>query len=160
MPVDIERATYALNEALMPYIVARSSFDDVDDTVEFLVTEIQDSGIELATDSKDDVDARTLEELDSHPLTSLFRIHLCDLMDVPSNDVPFVLEDFLDIYQRGIPEVDEEEEEENERICELCERPAPLTEHHLIPRTEHALMIKRGIFTQADCKQGSMHVNI
>jgi hypothetical protein len=142
----------------MPYIVAQTSFDDVDDTVEFLVTEIQSSGIELASDVKDDVDTRTLEELEAHPLTSILRTHLCNLMDVPANDVPFILEAFLDTYQRGMPEVDEEEDDDrpNERICELCERPAPLTVHHLIPRSEHALMIKRGIFTQTECTQSTL----
>ncbi|KAJ3293558.1 hypothetical protein HK104_004373 [Borealophlyctis nickersoniae] len=42
-------------------------------------------------------------------------------------------------------------------VCELCERPMPLTFHHLIPRATHKKLLKRGLFTKQEmCTRGVM----
>ena len=42
--------------------------------------------------------------------------------------------------------------------CELCERYAHLTVHHLLPKSEHKRVIKRGLFTQLDCERNVIRI--
>lgn len=118
--------------------------------------------------------ARTLEELEVHSLTSVLAAHLVDLFQIQANDVALLIDEILDAYddddeqqlddekntdkQRETVEYDDHTGKRlaKQKVCELCERPAPLTIHHLIPRSEHALLVKRGLFTQIDCECGEV----
>ena len=180
--MDIRRVQWALNHVLIQYTITSPTTidpDDFEDVIEFLTDECRQSGINLDTylgptttgdgekveDESDSsvASTRTLEELDNHPLTNLIHHHLVTLLEIHSDQVPLVIDEVLDAYQRGPPQGDDNLEESLEvlgsNVCELCERPVALTEHHLIPRTEHALMIKRGIHTQIECKLFYAHIH-
>ena len=46
-------------------------------------------------------------------------------------------------------EEDDTETRVDDGCCEMCERPVPLTRHHLIPRETHTRMLKRGVEREA-----------
>lgn len=167
--MDEGRLSWALKTSLMPY-TARSDPEDLEDVIQFLVSECMESGLSLPTadttasqdeNTEEEVIQKqrihTLEELLSHPLTSILEPHLVDLLNIPPQEISFVVDEFLDAYWQGVPDDAAQEGSSNvspngARLCELCERPATLTEHHLLPRTEHALLVKRGQATLTECE--------
>jgi len=166
--MDEDRLGRALSSSLSLYL-RKNDPEDADDVIQFLVSECLDSGVELPVPPLEDTDVDTasfieerretltLEEVLSHPITSILEPHLVDLLQVPPTEIPLVIDEFLDVYWQGVPDATDEDYASSrsnavDKVCELCERPATLTEHHLLPRTEHALLIKRGLATLNDCR--------
>lgn len=89
-----------------------------------------------------------LTELEEHILTSTLRESLQDLLDVENYALlaATVIEFFFSLSDGSIDEGGAEELLDRDQ-CELCERKMPLTAHHLIPRSLHTSLAKRGFFT-------------
>ena len=138
----------ALQNALQLALVGHLTDDDAGETVTFLAEEVLKSGISICTTD----DPRTLDDLSSHPLTSVLEGFLHDLFGISEPESLYIVDEILDILQRPAVSSDEVPlDVPTSRECELCERMAALTVHHLIPRTEHALLVKRGLFTIDEC---------
>ena len=138
----------ALQNALHLALNGHLTDDDASETVTFLADEVVKSGISIHTSD----DPRTLDDLSAHPLTSVLEGFLHDLFGISEPDSLYLVDEILDVLQR--PAVSSDEVLLNvstTKECELCERMAALTVHHLIPRTEHALLVKRGLFTIHEC---------
>jgi hypothetical protein len=151
-----EALAWALRDSLARYATSTTP-DDFDDIIEFLASECELSGLDLDASSSYTESDRTLEYLLAHPLTAVLQEHLVDLLGVSPPDIPLAVDEILDAYASGTfskrvpsmclnalttpagpPAVVEQVASgrgDGPRICELCERPTALTEHHLIPRT-------------------------
>ena len=156
--MDADRLREAMLIILSSLSSTKNDPDDLAEIVDFLVSETQESNVDLpllepSSLSKATPAPRSLEELDSMPIVSILGPHLVDLLDVSPQHVPIVIDEILDHYVRGPPTAldTEDFQKAKDRLCELCERPATLTEHHLIPRSEHDLFVKRGVFTIEEC---------
>lgn len=158
--MDLERLRSAVLSVLLSLASPSTAADDLSEVAEFLVSEAEQSNVELPSIASEDASEvcakgqRSLEELESMAITSIWGPHLVDLADISTQHVPIVIDEILDLYVRGQPDEGDTAIpcKSQDRTCELCERPAVLTEHHLIPRSEHDLFVKRGIFTIEDCK--------
>lgn len=130
--------------------------DQLDESIEFLVSECSEAGLLTLTpvEVNEGSRSRTLEELASHPWTGVLATHLEDLLNVPNQDILLTIDEIL--HQYGKPEASEDSADIAAatpiRECELCDRSAALTSHHLIPRSEHGLFVKRGFFTLDECR--------
>lgn len=132
--------------------------DDLQDLADFLASEVEQSNVILPTILPDDSKSeqtveRTIEDIEALPITSILGPHLVDMLDISLTHIPLVIDEILDNYTGGKPLQDDAgaEHGDSERQCELCERAAVLTDHHLIPRSEHDLFVKRGVFTLNEC---------
>lgn len=158
--MQADRLRSAISSVLLGSVNAASEIDDIGELVDFLVFEIAQSNAQLPAIATEDspqengAAQRSLEELESMPITSILGPHLIDLAHISTQDVPLVIDEILDLYIRETKsEVDAEDSYDmTSRLCELCERPAALTQHHLIPRSEHDLFVKRGMATLEECK--------
>jgi len=63
-----------------------------------------------------------------------------------------VFQDLLDfeIIQIVKEEENTRDEDELEGCCKICERETVLTRHHLRPKTTHAKLLKKGLFTKEE----------
>lgn len=156
--MDIERLLWAIRTALTSFAQPHYDPDDLQDLADFLASEVEQSNVILPTilldgsKSEQNVE-RTIEDIEALPITSILGPHLVDMLDVPLTHIPLVIDEILDNYIGGKPLQDDGSAEhgESEHQCELCERAALLTDHHLIPRSEHDLFVKRGVFTLTEC---------
>ncbi|CAD6578720.1 MAG: hypothetical protein CYPHOPRED_000657 [Cyphobasidiales sp. Tagirdzhanova-0007] len=117
--MDAERIRWALKQTFIPWAALENEVDEAEDIISFLSSLCVQSGILLEV-SDNSVSgeqapehtslpiptpaagaARTLEELDAHPLTSLLSEHLVALLQVPAGEVSFVIDDLLDAYWLG-----------------------------------------------------------
>lgn len=166
--MDPDRLRSAVLSVLLSLANPSTTADDLSDIADFLVSEAETSNVELPSIASDDPsegyarEPRSLEDLESMAITSIWSPHLIDLADTSPQHVPIVVDEILDLYIRGGKPMDDDTEisfKTERLVCELCERAAVLTEHHLIPRSEHDLFVKRGLFTIEDCKERSLSVH-
>jgi hypothetical protein len=163
--MDLHRLQCAIEETLRSWQQSEHPEDDLEELATFLANEILQAGILLPplhdAAQKTDTELQevyTLESLESMPITGVLAPHLIDLAGIPSDHVALCIDDILDLYKAGPPDELEEPSQvsslrSRSKSCELCERETILTEHHLIPRSEHDLFVKRGLVTQEDCKR-------
>ena len=156
--MDLERLSWAIQTALLTFVQENIDPDDLLDLAEFLAFEIEQSDIVLPYTTSDHkasnaVKQRTLEELEAMPMTTILGPHLTDMLGISTTLIPLVIDEILDNYIGGKPAdpVGDVRLDSVIHHCELCERPAALTDHHLIPRSEHDLFVKRGVFTLDEC---------
>lgn len=161
MTVVRDRLVSALKSALHTF-GSDLDPDDIEEQAYFLAGEIDDAGIRLpepviGNPGLDSVAAgriMTLEELEALPLTGVLGLHLEQLCGLDNVATMYCIEYVLDSYAKP-PDAQIEEAllttQSTQRACELCEREAVSTQHHLIPRAEHDLMVKRGHFTMDEC---------
>lgn len=158
--MDVERFQQAVLTVITSVACTIQDPDDLLELSDFLAREVQDSGVILPDVVEDAAtnnvsSQRSLEELESMPITNIIGPHLVDMLDIPSTHVPIVIDEILDAYIAGETsepsQIVESQGFDKERLCELCDRPAFLTDHHLIPRSEHDLFVKRGVFTLQEC---------
>jgi hypothetical protein len=155
-----DRLRSAISSVLLSSVNAANEVDGLSELVDFLVFEIVQSNVELPPIASEDSPQastgaeRSLEELEAMPITSILGPHLVDLVHISAQDVPLVIDEILDLYirNRTVKADVENSNEVIDRLCELCERPAVLTQHHLIPRSEHDLFVKRGLVTLEECE--------
>jgi hypothetical protein len=138
MPIHPDRLRMALNDTLIALT------DDLEELVALLLEEALQSGVDCPMR-----DQTTLEQLEGEPLANVLMPHLRDYLQLPAADLLFLTSDILDAYHRPRPPALEEYVKIDE--CELCERRTKLTRHHLLPRAEHAFLVKRSLATREDC---------
>lgn len=125
-----------------------------DDLVDFLVTLIVDSGFQpLLHDDDDDDDTSSSrkeildDDTDDDALHSLLSEHLTLLLNKDPQSTTFISRDILDAYRQASSPTSRSSENQHLRppprpdCCELCDRPAFLTIHHLFPRSEHGYIL-------------------
>jgi len=125
-----------------------------DELIDFLANEISESGFMPKTQEHGEYDDRFMhdhfEEDDDNALDSLIHEHLVLLLGKAPEETTFISRDILDAYrQSAVLSADDLDDSKPLRppprpdSCELCDRPAFLTVHHLFPRSEHAYIIAR-----------------
>lgn len=147
------------------------SLDDVAEAAEYLADEIRAQDIllpeassadESSKASSESITGMTLVELQAHPLHSLVLSTLQEMLSFSEEEAtsaaPTVVEETLQALSHPSAVDDTETKEQRQRRgilgeCELCERIMPMTEHHLIPRSEHDKMLRRGHFTLKEMRQ-------
>jgi hypothetical protein len=142
MPLDAEALSYALHTTLQPLMP---------EDLEELCTLLQEEALAAHLECLPQQDTATLEQIENEPLANVLQPYLKDYFQLDDASLLFLMGDILDAYRHPKPpDVDEPYVKVDE--CELCERKTRLTKHHLLPRTEHALLIKRALATREDCK--------
>eukprot|EP00668_Euglena_longa_P045532 GGOE01061201.1.p1 GENE.GGOE01061201.1~~GGOE01061201.1.p1 ORF type:complete len:202 (+),score=82.89 GGOE01061201.1:24-608(+) len=103
----------------------------------------------------------TAEVLDSVPDSpAAMRDRFEDLL-LGHEDVGVEQEEFSRFYEllqeqlRRLVAEDDGEEDLEPGLCAMCERPMPLTFHHLIPKSTHADMLKRSLFPKSELSRGT-----
>ena len=162
LDLDQERLRTVLEEVLgHSRHISDAALKDVDslaETIDYMVQETATSGITLVRRAAEDEEDRlelTLQQVESHPLTSLLQSALIDLLAVPEEETLMIISDVLEGYANRAPTKEAGDESEQSSLqkrgglgeCELCERLMPLSEHHLIPRTLHATYARKGTHT-------------
>jgi 5-methylcytosine-specific restriction endonuclease McrA len=104
-------------------------------------------------------EAITAELLESLPGPGAMRNRFEDLL-LGHEGVGVEQEEFERFYElladqvERLTAVDDDEEDLAPGLCAMCERPMPLTFHHLIPKSTHADMLKRGLCAKEDLTRG------
>ena len=165
MQIDPHRLREVLSDVVAPAIDLKSEqidLDTLEETLDYAVSEIADSGIELpaAAETSDESEERdrlhlTLNQVEAHPLNSVFNEPILQsLLGIPAPQATLLTGDILEAYHDWRPasslsdlgpDVDQKKGALGE--CRLCERHMPLTAHHLIPRVAHADHAARGLQT-------------
>ncbi|CAO1631302.1 unnamed protein product [Sympodiomycopsis kandeliae] len=104
----------------------------------------------------------TLERLEGHPAFSLVVSTMQELLlfgpESAQSKAPTILEDLLETLVRPKSSEDSANAKKARHKkgtlgeCELCERSMPLTEHHLIPRSEHHRLASQGVYTLTEMR--------
>lgn len=141
------------------------TLEDLQETIQYLTDEIVSQDVHLPSppDTSDDGamaatadDAsHTLEELESHPLHFLILSTLKELLLFDEAEAataaPTIVEEILNGMRTPPPDPVASARPRHKKgtlgECEICERMMPLTEHHLIPRSEHAKLSRQGTYT-------------
>ncbi|PWN21317.1 hypothetical protein BCV69DRAFT_282053 [Microstroma glucosiphilum] len=141
------------------------TLEDLQETIQYLTEEIVSQGVYLPSppDTSDDGanaagaddTSHTLQELESHPLHSLVLSTLKELLLFDEAEAvsaaPTIVEEILDSMRTPPPDPVTSARPRHKKgtlgECEICERMMPLTEHHLIPRSEHAKLSRQGTYT-------------
>lgn len=147
-----------------------TTIEDLTDAVDYLADEVIDQGITLpsplpAAEPSSSIDAAvgaalggepTLAILEAHPLHALVMTMLQELLlfgpSQASSTAPCIVEETfkaaltpMPVASDAAPNVKHKKGTLGE--CEICERSMPLTEHHLIPRSQHDRLASKGTFT-------------
>lgn len=139
---SLDRWTAAINIAL-----PRTD----DELVEFLATQIVMSGFHPETNDDSGSSAERASE-SSHDLDdtlqSLLEEHLVFLLEKDPQETTFISRDILDAYWHVTATSSSDSTDPRHLrppprpdTCELCDRSAFLTIHHLFPRSEHAYVL-------------------
>lgn len=122
--------------------------DEEDDLIAFIIDDITRT-IDTFPSSTT-LSELSLVELESLPISTTLSHHLDTLLgEQPS---PLLISSILDTYHSPPPPPSDDEPSSRITECELCERKMPLTSHHLLPRSEHDRLVKRGRFTLEECR--------
>jgi len=125
-----------------------------DELIEFLGNEICESGFmpkakDYGEHGESDIQDH-VEEDDDNALDSLIHEHLVLLLGKAPEETTFISRDILDAYRQcaalsanDLDDLKILRPPPRPKSCELCDRPAFLTVHHLFPRSEHAYIIAR-----------------
>lgn len=129
--------------------------NDADETAAYIAEVVVDSGYILQQPKvlESPSQALSIDQIEAHPLYAIIVPELKNLLDIKDDQLILLVEDILDSYDAGPPAI-EQESQRSERIaeCELCERTAPLTVHHLLPRSEHRHLSRKGFYTLDECR--------
>ncbi|KAK9900181.1 hypothetical protein P389DRAFT_165374 [Cystobasidium minutum MCA 4210] len=162
--MDTQRLVWAIRTALVTLSQAGIDPDELQDLAEFLADEVEQSNVSLPSiasnaEGTNTVTQRTLEEIEEMPITSIIGPHLVDMLDISPTMIPLIVDEILENYISGKPLQNSDDPilDNGLKQCELCERAAALTDHHLIPRSEHELFVKRGVFTLEECRSSDTH---
>lgn len=159
-----------------------TTFEEVTEAAEYLADEIEAHGVHLPSpvtgggdekDTQGQIEAAltqilggepTLENLEAHPLYPLVLTTLEEVFLVsPTQKAARIASDITEDTIRSLlcPLQSSEDGTATKAPrhkkgtlgeCELCERSMPLTEHHLIPRTEHHRLATQGVFALAEMR--------
>jgi len=124
------------------------------DSVDHLISELQLERVHIHPQHDSQL---TLAEVDSHPLCSVLSLPLQELFAMRQEGVGWWCSCVIDAYLQELRAAQSGDGEGNgegrgrkkPRLCELCERPMPLTAHHLYPRSEHSRLLKRTQLTKS-----------
>jgi len=125
------------------------------DSIDYLLSELRSNAVTIDAERDDQL---TLDEVERHHFALVAGPLLPDLFGVPVPDVAWWCSDVLDGYiadtrvllddDTAAVEAGAGRPKPKPSSCELCQRPMPLTAHHLYPRSEHTRLLKRTELTK------------
>ncbi|PWN39163.1 hypothetical protein IE81DRAFT_43318 [Ceraceosorus guamensis] len=134
------------------------------EVTEYVLEEVKHQGLTLdASKILDHGGSVTMKEAENHPFHSILKNALVELLGLEEHDSVLCTSEVLEVYAKLCKQQDGDQAEEQDPAntiqrqkkgalgeCELCERCMMLTEHHLIPKTTHQELLRRGIFTKRE----------